>query len=137
MRIKINEKIVVNEPKVMAKIIQNILNSEESNDQMKEHFWSIGLSGANKIIYIELVSLGILDSNIVHPREVFRLAIQKSVNSIIIVHNHPSGNTEASEADLLITGRLKKAGKILGIEILDHLIITKDDFISLKGEGKL
>lgn len=134
MRIKINEKTIIGKPKDIAKIIQNILNSEEPNDRLKEHFWSIGLSGANKIIYIELVSLGILDSTIVHPREVFRLAIQKSVNSIIIVHNHPSGNTKASEADIMMTRRLIDAGKLLGIEVLDHLIITKDDFISLKEE---
>ena len=137
MTIKIKDNVSVSKPKDIAKIMQNILNSEEPNDQMKEHFWSIGLDSGNKILYLELVSLGTVNSNIVHPREVFRLAVQKSVVQIIIVHNHPSGNTEESEADILITARLKKAGEILGIEILDHLIITKDDFMSFKEKKKL
>ena len=137
MEIEIKEKTVIGKPKDIAKIIQSILSAEEPNDQMKEHFWSIGLNSSNKIIYIELVSLGILDFNIVHPREVFRLAIQRSVKSIIVVHNHPSGDTAASKEDIAITDRLKKAGKTLGIEVLDHLIITKDDFMSLKGEKTL
>ena len=109
----------------IAKILQSVLKAEHETDKMKEHFWVVGLNRKNIISYLELVSLGGLDSATVHPRETFRFAIMKAVSSIILVHNHPSGDTHPSEADDVMTQKLKQAGKILGIEVLDHLIITK------------
>jgi len=128
MQIKTKKTKIANAEDI-AKIVTSILNAEDENDQLKEHFWAIGLRASNVIEYLELVSLGTLDAAIVHPRETFRLAILKSVNKIIIAHNHPSEDLAPSEKDLQITSQLVKAGEILGIAVLDHIII------SLKGEN--
>lgn len=135
MEIKVSEKIQLDSPKKVVEILQKVLKSEDLIDQEKEHFWVIGLNNRNIIKYLELISLGILNANLVHPREVFRLAIMKGVASIIVSHNHPSGDPEPSEDDLEITKRLKKSGEILGIEVLDHLIITNKRFYSFKERG--
>jgi len=136
MEIKLSEKVKITNPQEIAKIFQQILKSENQIDQEKEHFWVVGLNARNIIKYLELVSLGTLNSNLVHPREVFRLAIFKGVAQIIIGHNHPSGEPEPSEDDLEITARLKKAGKIIGIEVVDHIIITDDNnYVSFKDKG--
>jgi len=134
MEIKVKEKRVEN-PVQVAKIIREVLNKEQENDQKKEHFWVIGLNSRNRIEYLELVSLGSLNSSIVEPREVFRLAIMKRVASIILGHNHPSGDVEPSEDDLTMTGRLKGAGEILGIEVQDHIIIGGKRHFSFKERG--
>ena len=104
--------------------------STEENDQLKEHFWAVGVNARNTIQYIELVSLGTLNASLVHPRESFRLAIQKSVACIFFVHNHPSGDAEPSAEDRAVTRRLKEAGEILGIQVVDHLVITATSFSS-------
>ncbi|MFZ2969993.1 MAG: JAB domain-containing protein [Minisyncoccia bacterium] len=83
------------------------------------------------------VSVGSLNASIVHPREVFSEAIKNKAASVIFAHNHPSGDTEPSEDDLEITKRLIEAGKILGIEIIDHIIVTKNGFLSFKEKGIL
>ena len=124
MRIKLREKRVLLCPEETANVLHTVLKREERNDQLKEHFWVFGLDTRNRIKYLELVSLGSLNANLVHPREVFRLAIQKSICQIILAHNHPSGRVEPSEDDLKINKRLVEAGKIVGIEVLDHIIIA-------------
>jgi DNA repair protein RadC len=95
-------------------------------DKSKEHFKLIILNTRNKITAINDVSTGTLNASLVHPREVFREAIKKSASSVILVHNHPSGDPEPSEEDLKITRRLVEAGRIIGIEVLDHIIIGKN-----------
>ncbi len=135
MTIKIKNKPQVTDASVIAKIMQDILTTEDEIDQQKEHFWSIGLNVRNRIEYIELVSLGTLSNALIHPRETFRLAVMKGVASIIICHNHPSGETEPSEDDLTMTARLKQAGDILGIKLLDHVIITESSYLSLQEKG--
>jgi len=132
MEIKIADKINVTNPKKVVDILQKILKAEGRIDQDKEHFWVVGLNPRNVIKYLELVSLGTLDTNLVHPREVFRLAIVKAVAQIIIAHNHPSGNSQPSPEDVAITKQLVKAGKILGIEVIDHIIIAGKEFASFK-----
>ncbi len=101
-------------------------------DKTKEHFKLILLNTRKKVIGISNISIGTLDSNIVHPREVFKEAILHSAASIILVHNHPSDDPEPSEADLVITKKLIEAGKLLGIPVIDHIIITKKDYFSFK-----
>ena len=101
-------------------------------DKKKEHFEILSLDSRNKLISVDDVSIGTINANLVHPREVFKTAIQHLAVSIILVHNHPSGNPEPSEADLEITKRLVEAGKIMGIDILDHIIITKTKVFSFK-----
>jgi DNA repair protein RadC len=83
-----------------------------------------------------VVSVGILNENLVHPREVFEPAIQCSAAQLIVAHNHPSGDTDPSEEDIAVTGKLKEAGRILGIEILDHVIVSQSGYLSFK-ENKL
>jgi DNA repair protein RadC len=107
---------------------------EEFKDKMQEHFITIYLDGANNIIETRVITIGILNQSIVHPREVFSPAIANRSASIILAHNHPSGVLEASKEDIAVTKRLKEAGELLGIEVLDHLIITIDGYISFSDE---
>ena len=101
----------------------------------REHFVVLALDGRNQIVGANTASIGTLSASLVHPREVFKFAILANTGSIILAHNHPSGNTSPSEDDIQLTRRLRDAGDILGIEILDHLIITESDFVSLKEQG--
>lgn len=136
MIIKISEvKKDILQPKDIFEILSSILKKEDTVDQNKEHFWVFHLDCRNKIKMLELVSLGILNSSIVHPREVFTRAVGNGVAGIIIAHNHPSGEATPSEDDISITKRLVKAGEILGIELLDHIIITQSSFTSLKAKS--
>ena len=104
-------------------------------NKKKEYFLSILLDTRNKLIRIAEISMGSLDSSIVHPREVFKEAIAASAASVIFVHNHPSGDTEASDDDIALTKRLSEAGEIVGIDVLDHIIIGGKSHISLKRQG--
>ena len=123
---------IVSNPKSIWKISRDLLLAEDEIDRSKEHVWVFLLDSRNKITLIELVTLGILDSSIIHPREIFRRAVHEGCAQIIVAHNHPSGCIDPSEGDLIITNRLKEAGKILGIELIDHLIVTLTGFTSLK-----
>jgi DNA repair protein RadC len=98
--------------------------------EVKERFIVFWLSSANKVIGFEVVSEGTLNSSVVHPRELFRGAIVSSCAAIIICHNHPSGNTDPSNEDIMITKRLVKAGKIIEIPVFDHIIFTNDSYCS-------
>ncbi len=98
----------------------------------KEHFFVLLLDTKNKIIKKELVSVGTLNSSLVHPREVFRSAIRESANSIILVHNHPSGDCSPSSEDVVITDRLFEIGELLEIDVLDHVIVGNGDYWSWK-----
>lgn len=102
-------------------------------DYHKEHFYIIALNSRN--YSIAEVSVGSLNASIVHPREVFAEAIKNKAASVIFAHNHPSGDPEPSEDDLLLTKRLVESGKILGIEVIDHIIVAKDRFFSFKNDG--
>lgn len=105
-------------------------------DSKKEHFVAFYLDTQNRLIERQTISVGTLNASLVHPREVFEPAVKSLASHIIIVHNHPSGSVEPSEEDLLITKKLMEAGDILGIEIIDHVIVVKDKFLSFK-EKKL
>lgn len=97
----------------------------------KEHLRGIYLNAHYKVIHDEVISIGTVDTNLVHPREVFKPAIEYSAAAVILVHNHPSGDAEPSENDILVTEKLVKAGKILGIDLIDHIIVTRGDFFSI------
>lgn len=105
---------------------------KDLRDNKKEHFVVFYLDARNQEIKREIISIGNLTANLVHPREVFEPAIQNSAAQVILCHNHPSGNSEPSEEDLIVTKRLVEAGKILGIEVIDHVIVAKDEFTSFK-----
>jgi len=103
--------------------------------KQKECFLVFYLNARNEILRREFVSVGILTASLVHPREVFAPAIIQPAASVIFVHNHPSGDSTPSDEDLKLTNRLVSAGEILGIEVLDHIIVTKTGFLSMKGKG--
>ena len=106
-------------------------------DQRKEHFVCLYLNARNQVIHKEVVSIGSLCASIVHPREVFRAAVQHSAASVIMAHNHPSGDVSPSKDDIDLTRRLVDAGRIMGIDVLDHIVIAADDFVSFKERGLL
>lgn len=101
----------------------------------QEVFAVMSLNGANHPIKTRWVTVGLLDASQVHPREVFADPITDRAASVILAHNHPSGALEASPEDIALTKRLVKAGELLGIKVLDHLIVTSSGFVSLKQEG--
>ncbi len=105
---------------------------EEMRYYKKEYFNIVLLNTKNEIISAENISVGNLNSSLVHPREVFIRAIKRSSSSLLLVHNHPSGNPYPSQEDIKITKRLMEAGKIIGIQVLDHIIIGDGKYISLK-----
>ena len=100
----------------------------------KEHLRGLYLNSHNKVIADEVISIGTVNSNVVHAREVFRPAIERNAVAVILAHNHPSGESTPSAEDILITKQLVQAGKILGIRVLDHVIITKDAFASVSAD---
>jgi DNA repair protein RadC len=100
-------------------------------DKVKEEFYVICLNTAGKINKYELISVGSLNSSVVHPREVFKVAIENNSANIILLHNHPSGNTEPSSEDILITKKMMDAGKLMDIQVFDHIIIAGNKFTSL------
>lgn len=105
---------------------------KDLRDHKKEHFVIFYLNSRNQEIKREIISIGTLNASLVHPREVFEPAVRNLAAQIILAHNHPSGDPEPSEDDLEITKRLVESGKILGIEVLDHIIIAKTGFVSFK-----
>lgn len=109
---------------------------ERLKDEKQENFYVLILDNQNNIIKEELISKGILDSAIIHPREVFRHAIKNSAARIILVHNHPSGNPQPSQEDLEITQRLISAGEEIDIKVLDHVIIGKEEWWDWKERRK-
>lgn len=98
----------------------------------REHFRVVILNTKNQVLAVETISVGSLNSSLVHPREVFKPAVLKSAAAVILLHNHPSGDATPSSEDLEITRRLAEAGKLIGIEVLDHIIIGDHVFTSLK-----
>lgn len=128
-KVKITPKILLNSPQSIFEYLQGRIGK-----QKKEHFTIICLDTHNKLI-IEDVSVGILNASLVHPREVFKNAILNNSSHVVIAHNHPSGNPDPSEDDIVTTRRLVESGKILGISVIDHIIVTQKSFVSLKEKG--
>ena len=100
--------------------------------EQKEHFLAMFLDIRNRILTLSTISVGSLTSSIAHPREVFREAIRYSAASVILVHNHPSGDPAPSREDIQLTKQMMKAGEIMGIPVLDHVVVAGDNFVSLK-----
>jgi len=119
-----------------AKDVFNLFH-EKLKDKKEEHFYVLMLDTKNKIIGEQLISKGILDSSIIHPREVFKPAIRNSASKIILVHNHPSGNPEPSREDLAITEKLLESGDQIDIKVLDHVIIGNGSWWSWVEDDKI
>ena len=126
----------VNSGKICEKVVKNPSDivkyyMEKLKDLKKEYFIAVFLDSKNKIIKDEVISIGTLNSSLVHPREVFKEAIRNSANSIILVHNHPSGSVEPSEEDYRVNKVLIETGNLVGIKVLDHLIVGEDKWVNL------
>ena len=103
----------------------------------KEYFQALYLNARNLVIHEETVSIGSLNANIVHPREVFRPAIYHGAAALVLAHNHPSGDVSPSEEDLRLTSRLVEAGRLIGIDVLDHIIVSERGYLSFRSESYL
>ena len=119
------EGIKIHHPEDILSLVRHFV------DRQQEHFLCISLNGAHEVIRVRVVTIGLVDQSHVHPREVFADVIADRASGIIVAHNHPSGQVRPSRADLEITQRLKAAGEILGIELLDHVIFSAKDYYSL------
>ncbi len=128
-REKVN-KIKITSPQTISALLL-----EEMRYLKKEVFKTVLLDTKNNILAIKNISIGCLDSTVVHPREVFIEAIKHSSAAIILVHNHPSGEVEPSKDDINITNRIIESGKIIGIKVLDHIIIGNGNYLSFKEQG--
>lgn len=126
------ERYVIRSPEDGANYVM-----EEMCTLKQEHFVALFLNTKHQVIHRQTIFIGSLNASIVHPREVFREAIKRSSAAIIVIHNHPSGDPSPSQEDIHVTRRLYEAGKMIGIELLDHLIIGDRKFVSLKEKGYL
>ena len=131
-RIQRNQLVrpVISSPEDAAELV-----SEDMRGLQQEHFVALYLNTKNHVIKQKTLFIGSLNASIVHPREVFKEALQSSSASVICLHNHPSGDPSPSPEDISVTKRLRQAGAILGIELLDHIIVGDGCFISLKERG--
>jgi DNA repair protein RadC len=130
------ENNIVKSPESCAKIINQYLEGSD-----REQFIVLGLDTKNKVNFIETVSIGTVNSSIVHPREVFKSLVVGNATSFIVAHNHPSGDCAPSQEDIRVTERLKQVGELVGIQLLDSLIVPGDiasnSYLSLKEKGYL
>ncbi|MFB1051673.1 DNA repair protein RadC [Paraliobacillus sp. JSM ZJ581] len=129
-QLKPQERYCIRSPEDGANFVM-----EEMRMLKQEHFVCIFLNTKNQVIHRQTVFIGSLNASIVHPREVFREAVKRAAASIICCHNHPSGDPSPSQEDIHVTKRLAECGKMIGIELLDHLVIGDHKFISLKEKG--
>ncbi|MCP8617014.1 DNA repair protein RadC [Salirhabdus salicampi] len=130
--IKLEEKYVVRQPVDVAGYIM-----DELRHLKQEHFIALYLDTKNQIIHQQTLFIGSLNASIVHPREIFKEAVKRSAASIICAHNHPSGDPTPSQEDIQITKRISECGKMIGIEVLDHIVIGNGRYVSLKEKGYL
>ncbi|GFN33632.1 RadC family protein [Paenibacillus xylaniclasticus] len=129
---RFGDRPVIKRPQDAADLVM-----DELRYQTVEHFMCLFLNTKNHVVARETLSVGTLNASLVHPREVFRVAIKRSSASIICAHNHPSGDPTPSPEDIALTQRLREAGALIGIEVLDHIIIGDGKFVSLKERGLL
>ncbi len=123
----------VTKPEQVARLIRKAIG-----DPKREHFFAVLLTTRHAVLGVETISVGSLNASIVHPREVFRPAITAAAAAIILCHNHPSGDVSPSDDDMEITNRLADAGRLLGIEVLDHVIVAGDSaYLSFREKGLL
>ncbi|WML45546.1 DNA repair protein RadC [Neobacillus sp. PS3-40] len=127
-----NDRYVIRSPEDGAKYVMN-----DMRFLSQEHFVCLYLNTKNQVLHKQTIFIGSLNASIVHPREVYKEALRRSAASIICLHNHPSGDPTPSREDIDVTKRLSECGKIIGIDLLDHLIIGENKFVSLKEKGYL
>jgi DNA repair protein RadC len=129
-RLRYDDRYVIRSPEDGAKFVM-----EDMRFLSQEHFVCLYLNTKNQVLHRQTIFIGSLNASIVHPREVYKEAFRRSAASIICIHNHPSGDPSPSKEDIEVTKRLSECGKIIGIELLDHLIIGDGKYVSLKEKG--
>jgi DNA repair protein RadC len=129
--VKSSSEVKVTTPEDILPLVSSL------RDKRQEHFIAITLNGAGVVLGNRIITVGLLNHSLVHPREVFADAITDRAASIICVHNHPSGSLEPSQQDIAITAQLREAGSLLGIQLIDHLILTKNGHLSMRERGLL
>jgi len=135
VRLTQEQKIkVLNSADIYA-IMQQVLLRENKIRRNQEHFWVVGLNHNNKILFVELIGLGASNRVNADPPDVFRMAIYKLASKLILVHNHPSGTHEVTDADITFTDHMLKVGKLIKVEVLDHLVITETNYTSFADQG--
>lgn len=137
IRLSANEKVKIYSGADLYPVMQRILLRESKTDRNREHFWTVALDSANRILNIELVSMGTIKATLVDPMEVLSIPLQKRAVKLTLVHNHPSGELHPSEADKDLTDRLIQACSLMQIPVKDHLIITEQSYYSFAGSGLL
>lgn len=135
IRLKKEQRIKINLPSDLYPVMRAILMRESRTDRNREHFWTVSLDNADRILNIELVSMGSVTKTVAEPMEVFGIPLQKRAVRLMLVHNHPSGRVLPSDADKDLTDRLIQCGHILHLPVTDHLIITEDNFYSFALTG--
>lgn len=135
VRLTKEQKIKILNSADIYKIMQQVLLRENKIRRNQEHFWVVGLNNSNKILFVELIGLGAVNRVNANPPDVFRMGIYKLAVRMILVHNHPSGVLKPSKADLDLTDRMLKIGKLISIEVVDHLVITEESYISFEDKN--
>ncbi len=135
IKLSVKEKIKLLNADDVYSVMQKVLLREQKLDRDKEHFWLISLASNNRILNIELIAMGGVNAATVEPMNVFRIAVMKGSVAVIMVHNHPSGELNPTEADKDLTDRLIQVGRILDIRVFDHLIISVKSFMSFAETG--
>lgn len=125
------EGLKISTPADVLPLLQHFSNRKQ------EHFLAVSINGANEVLQVRVVSIGLIDRSPVHPREVFADALTDRASGIIVAHNHPSGSLEPSPSDIDTTRQIKQAGEIVGIELLDHIIFNRKGYFSFLEEGCL
>ena len=128
-----NEMPTITSPEEAAKFLRGIFDPDTI--ELREEFYVVLLSNTKQVLGYSKISTGTMNSSLVDPITVFQIAILGNANSILLAHNHPSGNLKASKADIGLSKRLRDAGKLLGIEVVDHIILTKESYTSMKELG--
>ena len=125
------EGVKIRQPSDVLPLVQHL------NDRKQEHFVCISLNGANEVLATRIVTVGLANAAQIHPREVFSDAISDRACSVIVAHNHPSGDVTPSREDMDVTTRLKEAGSTLGIKLLDHIVFSRRGYYSFQEQGKM
>ena len=130
-----SQKIKIASSDDLYKIMQHIFLREQKIDRDREHLWVVSLNLKNKVLNIELVSMGTVNKTIIEPMEVFSVPLQKRASGIILVHNHPSGELQPSESDIDITDLLIQGGRLIKTPVIDHMIISENSYYSFNDHG--
>jgi DNA repair protein RadC len=135
VRLSKAQKIQILNSSDIYKVMQQVLLRENKIRRNQEHFWAVGLDNDNKVLFIELIALGAVNRVNANPPDIFRMGIYKLAVKMILVHNHPSGNIAPSKADKDFTDKILKVGKLINIEVIDHLVISEDNYTSFADKG--